>query len=404
MVIAGRVDYIDRDKTRARLKDETGVIEIEAKEDETNNKLSFGLSDLIECSGQVENGHFIATAFRLLSPSLCPAPDSINPDILKLRAQVLQYTRRFFDERDFLSVDTPTFMTTPDLTPALASFETPYRNDTGHTQPFYLQTSPEHYMKRLVAAGCERIYQICRFYRNGERYDTHHPEFTGLEWYEAYADYHQVMKTTEEYMSSLAVALNQEMRILYQDNAIDLSPPWPRQTVREIMLAYTKIDLNKCQAVDTFFDQATRLGYEVRNDDSWDDLFHRIFFQAVEPELPSDRPIFLTEYPAQLPSLARYVPDDERYVERFELYIGGLELANAFTELTDPAEQRRRFEADRKLKQDVEGYDGGIDEALLAALDYGMPPTGGIALGLDRLIMLFADTPIIDPVIPFRNF
>ena len=144
-------------------------------------------------------------------------------------------------------------------------------------------------------------------------------------------------------------------------------------------------------------------GYEVREDDNWDDLFHRVFLTAVEPALPAGRPVFLTEYPARLPSLARLVPGNTRYVERFELYMGGLELANAFTELNDPVEQRRRFEADLQVKRGREDYDGGVDEALLAALEYGMPPAGGIAFGLDRLAMLFADVRTIDPMIMFRN-
>jgi elongation factor P--beta-lysine ligase len=174
--------------------------------------------------------------------------------------------------------------------------------------------------------------------------------------------------------------------------------------VRDALLEHAHLDLNACQTLDAFSDQATRHGYEIRDDDSWDDLFHRIFIQQVEPSLPPDRPMFLTEYPAQLPSLAKYVPDDTRYVERFELYIGGLELANAFTELNDPDEQRRRFEADQKIKQNVEGYTGGVDETLLEALEHGMPPAGGIALGLDRLMMIFADVPSIDPVILFRDY
>lgn len=400
--IAGRLEHIGNDGIPIRIRDESDVIEATVKESLLLSTFSVG--DLAECKGYMEDGRLAVADLRLIVPSMRSAPDHISIDILKLRAAVLQLTRRFFDERDFLAVDTPAFMAVPDVTPALASFETTYRDEAGHMQSYYLQTSPEHYMKRLLAGGCERIYQICRFYRNGERYDAHHPEFTGLEWYEAYADYHDVMKTTEEYIASLAVALNGNTILTYQEALIDLSPPWPRQTVREAMLACAHIDLNACQTREAFFQQAHENGYETREDDTWDDLFHRIFLQKVEPAFPSNRPIFLTEYPAQLPSLARQVPDDDRYVERFELYIGGLELANAFTELTDPVEQRRRFEADRLIKQKNEQYDGGVDEALLAALEYGMPPAGGIALGLDRLIMLFADVATIDPVITFRNY
>jgi EF-P lysine aminoacylase GenX len=359
--------------------------------------------DLVACTGAVQDSALAVQQIRLLAPYLGEEPASIPPAAVVLRAHVLRHTRRFFEERGFLGVETPTLLTVPDLTPALRAFQTLFRDDAGRTLPLYLHTSPEHGMKRLLAAGYERLYQICRFYRNGERFDAHHPEFTGLEWYEAYADYHHIMRTTEEYIASLAVALTGAPAVAYRGQAIDLTPPWPRQTVRDAFLSSAGIDLNDCAALADFKKQAARRRFEVRPDDTWDDLFHRLFAQTVEPHLPADRPLFLTGYPAPLPSLAKRSRDDPRYVERFELYIGKLELANAFTELNDPEEQRARFEAQRRIKHAQEGYAGGVDEALLAALAYGMPPAGGIAVGLDRLMMLFADAPTIDGVMAFRN-
>jgi EF-P lysine aminoacylase GenX len=407
VVIAGRLEEIDVPNHRGILHDVTGSLPIRLASEINAFTLTLWPhlvnGDLVECLGKPEQGALVVSEITLLTPSLRSCPETMPPGMLNLRADFMRLTRRFFDERGFMAADTPTFMATPDLTSALKSFQTPYHDAAGRSHPFYLQTSPEHYMKRLLVCGFEKIYQICRFYRNGERYDHHHPEFTGLEWYQAFADYTHIMKTTEQYVAFMAIALRGDTTIVYQGRAIDLSPPWPRNTVRAVFLEHTGIDLNECASTALFRDQARRAGFDTAPDDTWDDIFHRLFMKRVEPALPADRPVFLIEYPAQLPSLARHVPDNTGYVERFELYIGGLELANAFTELNDPVEQRRRFEADCSIKREMEGYEGGVDEALLAALEYGMPPSGGVAVGLDRLIMLFADVPTIDPVIVFRN-
>ena len=404
-VLAGRLVRLDPDARSGVLKDRTGTLDLDLSVPELSGMLAvLSEGDLVECTGTWDGDACAVTAMRLLAPCLRDAPEPAAAGAVDIRARLLVHTRSFFESRGFIGVDTPTFMTVPDLTPALHSFRTDYLDSEGGSRRFYLQTSPEHYMKRLLAAGCERIYQICRFYRNGERYDTHHPEFTGLEWYEAFADYGSVMKTTEDYVTSLAAAFNCSGKLTCQGTEIDLRPPWPRYRVRDCFLERTGIDLDACDSRDAFASAARRGGFEVREDDGWDDLFHRVFLTSVEPALPAGRPVFLTEYPARLPSLARRVPGNERYVERFELYIGGLELANAFTELNDPVEQRARFEEDLRVKRARESYDGGVDEALLAALEYGMPPSGGIAFGLDRLAMLFADARTIDPVILFRNY
>lgn len=416
-VIAGRLVRLDPRNRRGALEDWTGTVDLVLDDPALSGMLTrVCAGDLVECAGTWENDTYAVTGLKLLAPCLRAAPepeaagaapDSEAAGAVRIRARLMAGTRAFFESRGFIAVDTPTFMTVPDLTPALSSFRTEYVDGEGGTRPLYLQTSPEHYMKRLLAAGCERIYQICRFYRNGERFDTHHPEFTGLEWYEAYADYGTVMATTEDYVTTLAETLNHGGELTYQGNTIDLRPPWPRYRVRDLFLDRSGIDLDACDDREAFASAARGRDYEVRGDDEWDDLFHRVFLTAVEPALPAGRPVFLTEYPARLPSLARRVPGNPRYVERFELYMGGLELANAFTELNDPVEQRARFEADLAVKRSKKGpdrYDGGVDEALLAALEYGMPPSGGIAFGLDRLAMLFADVDTIDPVIVFRDF
>lgn len=408
LVVSGRLLAFDRTDRMGTLHDATGLLALcfspHALEPESEALLAvLEAGDLIECTGRMQSDRLAVQRVRLLAPSLRPSPDPalITPSALALRTDVLRFTRQFFDERGFLAVDTPTLMRVPELTPAIRSFRTEYRDDVGQTFPLYLQTSPEHYMKRLLAAGYERVYQICRFFRNGERLDTHSPEFTGLEWYEAYADYHDIMRTTEELIASLAIRLFGEPSIRHRGQTIDVSPPWPRQTVRDVLFETARIDLHKCTTLKCFRLSAQSRGVSVGPADTWDDIFHRLFIQYVEPLLPTDRPIFLTEYPARLPSLAKRKPGEDRVVERFELYIGGLELANAFTELNDPAEQRARFEAQLRVKREQQEYDGRLDEDLLSALESGMPPSGGIALGLDRLIMLFADAASIDEVIPF---
>ena len=182
-----------------------------------------------------------------------------------------------------------------------------------------------------------------------------------------------------------------------------MTPPWTRTTVRDLILEHAGIDLKHNWTLESFKKCVAARDVEVSEDDTWEDVFHRLFLKKIESNLPHDRPIILTEYPVCLPSLARCTEEDDRFVERFELYIGGLELANAFTELNDPEEQRTRF-TEQLPGEQARGYDGGVDEAFLAALEYGMPPAAGIALGLDRLTMLFADTTSIDDVIAFRNF
>ncbi len=407
-VIAGRLVRLDSRVGSGALEDWTGTVDLVLDDPGLSGMLTrVRAGDLVECAGTWEKDAYAVTGLRLLAPCLRGAPEPEAASAVRIRARLLAGTRSYFESRGFIAVDTPTLMTVPDLTPALNSFRTEYVGGDGGTRNLYLQTSPEHYMKRLLAAGCERVYQICRFYRNGERFDTHHPEFTGLEWYEAYADYETVMATTEDYVTSLAETLNHACELTYRGTTIDLRPPWPRYRVRDCFLDRSGIDLDACDDLEAFASAVRARGYEVREDDDWDDLFHRVFLTAVEPALPADRPVFLTEYPTRLPSLARRVPSNPRYVERFELYMGGLELANAFTELNDPVEQRARFEADLEKTRAKDGpnrYDGGVDEALLAALEYGMPPSGGIAFGLDRLAMLFADVDTIDPVIMFRDF
>jgi len=406
-IIAGRLVTVDVDAGIGTLRDASGSASLRLHSDSDVRSQSLFkeliAGDIVECRVVTECDAIQIRDLRLLVPSYRTFPEHIPDSAVTLKSNILKYTAQFFDEHGFLGVDTPYFMAEPDLTPGITSFKTEFHDPAGRAISYYLQTSPEHYMKRLLALGYENIYQICRFFRDGERYATHHPEFVGLEWYQAYSDYRSVMQTMEEYIASLAVSLHGESLITYQGRTIDLTPPWTRTTVRDLILEHAGIDLKHNWTLESFKKCVAARDVEVSEDDTWEDVFHRLFLKKIESNLPHDRPIILTEYPVCLPSLARCTEEDDRFVERFELYIGGLELANAFTELNDPEEQRTRF-TEQLPGEQARGYDGGVDEAFLAALEYGMPPAAGIALGLDRLTMLFADTTSIDDVIAFRNF
>ena len=289
---------------------------------------------------------------------------------LKLRAVVFQALRDFFAQRGFLEVETPVRI--PASAPE-AHIETVASGD------WFLHPSPELCMKRLLAAGYEKIFQICKCFRGGERGDLHLPEFTMLEWYRVNCDYHILMKDCEALITAAAAAAGRPSVIHWRGETINLAPPWERLTVREAFSRYAGVDS----------DEALR-----------QDRFNEILVEAVEPRLGKKAPCFLYEYPAALGSLARLKSGDPRVAERFELYIAGLELANAFSELTDPTEQRRRFEVVQRERVLAGETVPPSPESFLAALGR-MPEAAGIALGLDRLVMLLVDADRIDAVVAF---
>ncbi|MCF6266687.1 MAG: EF-P lysine aminoacylase GenX [Desulfuromusa sp.] len=287
-------------------------------------------------------------------------------ETLKKRARIIHQIQDFFIEQDFLEVETPHRI--PANAPEL-------HIDAVPSGDWFLQTSPELCMKRLLAAGYDKLFQICRCWRAGERGRTHLPEYSMLEWYHSHCDYHQLMDDCE----ALFLHLSSDQQINWQNQAIDLSPSWPRMTIAEAFSQFSPISLEAALATDEF--------------DS-------ILALDIEPKLPTNRPIFLIEYPGKHAALARKKPSNPQVAERFELYIGGLEVANAFSELTDPVEQQQRFAKEelRRRKEGKKPYpspDPFLKE--LATL----PPSAGIALGIDRLIMLFCDKSEIDEVVSF---
>jgi elongation factor P--(R)-beta-lysine ligase len=324
---------------------------------------------------------------------------------LEVRMRVLAATRAFFAARGFAEVETPCLQVSPGLEPHLKAFATRLEDPFGgEGWPLTLHTSPEFAMKKLVAGGMERIYQLARVFRNAERSDTHHPEFTMLEWYRTNAGLTDLMDDTEALVQDAATAAGTPL-LRRAETHSDPFRPWRRLSVAEAFRDYAGIDVLATApdplTPDTLLlaAEAGRIGVSVSRSDRWDDIFFKILLDRIEPHLGFGVPVFLHSYPVSMAALARPSPDDPRVAERFEAYACGVELANAFGELTDAAEQRRRFTADMDLKQALYGERYPLDEDFLAALEYGMPDCAGIALGFDRLIMLLTGARRIDDVL-----
>ena len=289
---------------------------------------------------------------------------------LEQRARIVQEIRLFFVDQGFLEVETPHRIPAP--APESHIDAVPSGN-------WFLHPSPEICMKRLLAAGYAKIFQMSRCWREGERGRQHVPEFTLLEWYRTGDDYRTLMEDCEMLISSLASTPGQEQRLLFRGQEIDLSPPWERISVRNAFRAYSEVTP------------------EVALDRG---LFDEIMVQTIEPQLGMKKPSFLCDYPAERGALARLSRDDPTVAERFELYIGGLELANGFSELVDPEEQQRRFLLEQETRHSLGKPVYPMPETFLDELEE-MPPSAGIALGVDRLVMVLLDAPTIDDVIAF---
>ncbi|ARJ67295.1 EF-P lysine aminoacylase GenX [Magnetospirillum sp. ME-1] len=324
---------------------------------------------------------------------------------LELRARVLGATRAFFAARDFREVETPCLQVSPGLEPHLKAFATALADPYGGPdRPLYLHTSPEFAMKKLLVAGMPRLYQLARVFRNAERSQTHHPEFTMLEWYRAGASIADLMADTETLVQDCARAAGVET-LRREGQECDPFVPWRRLSVAEAFREYAGIDI-LVTAPDPWSPdrsvlaaEAARIGISVSPSDTWEDIFFKVMLDRVEPHLGFDRPVILHSYPVSMAALSRPSPADARVAERFEAYALGVELCNAFGELTDAGEQRRRFTADMDLKQRLYGERYPLDEDFLSALEFGMPDSAGNALGFDRLVMLLAGAERIDEVL-----
>ncbi len=315
-------------------------------------------------------------------PSWHPEQFAARLPFLRRRARLAQATRAFFDARGYLEVETPYAVPVPGEEVHLRAFRTERVGTDGTRTPLWLHTSPEFAMKTLLVAGAGPIVQLARVWRNEEGSDTHAAEFSMLEWYRPGASLEGLMDETE---ALLRAVLPPVVRCRGVETSL---AGFERVTVAEAFARWAGADV-----LGTAGDApalAAQAGTRLRDGETWEDLFFRLLLERVEPQLGRHAPTFLTHWPAAQAALARRDPADDRVALRFELFVCGMELANAFEELTDAAEQRARFAADRTRREAVHGREWGADESFLAALAHGMPAASGIALGFDRLAMIAA--------------
>ena len=309
-------------------------------------------------------------------------PDSLAARLpfLRRRVSLIRAARGFFERRGYTEVETPYAVPAPGEEVHLRVFRTAREHPDGRVEPLWLHTSPEFAMKRLLVAGAGPIFQLARVWRNGEGSDLHAPEFTMLEWYRPGASMHDLMDETEALLRAVLPPVASCRGV-----STDLSR-FERLSVAEAFDRWVGVDVLASAEDAPALAAAART--RLREGETWEDLFFRLLLERVEPHLGRARPAFLTHWPAAQAALARRDPVDPRVAERFELFVCGIELANAFVELTDPVEQRARFLADRARRHAAYGPDWPLDEDFLAALAQGMPPSAGIALGFDRLAMI----------------
>ncbi len=357
-----------------------------------------------------------AKTLTLLSKSLQPLPEKwhglsdveiryrqryldliSNEEVRKTfqtRSKVVSAIRRFMDGRGFIEVETPILQ--PEADNAAAKPFVTHHNVLD--RDLYMRIEMELHLKRLIIGGFEKVYEIGRIFRNEGVSFKHNPEFTMMESYEAYADYNSVMEMVEQMVSSVAVEVLGTTIVPHKDTKIDLKTPWQRLSFRDAITQYSGIDFVQYPNVDLLRAKMKEKGIEVDPQKNWAHLVDDLLSTFVEPKLI--QPTFLIDYPLSLSPLAKKKPGQERVVERFEAFAGGIEIANAFTELNDPLDQRERFIQQVKDKQ-ADGEEGKVDEDFLLAMEHGMPPTGGSGIGIDRLVMILTGNQSIREVILF---
>jgi len=315
-----------------------------------------------------------------------------STDPILLRAQLLRTVREYFWNSGALEVETPSIVAAPGPEAHIEPFRLNCRKPDGSNEERYLITSPEHAMKKLLAKGSGDIFQICKAYRDEEQSVHHSWDFTLLEWYRVGGTYKTLITDCEKLMQAISEALPAL-------HGLDLTVPFPRMPVNELFMEFAGIDLEDCDQSACLLERAVRSGIDgVRDEDDWETLFFRIFLQKVEPNLKLDRPIFVTQFPRKLGTTAKECPGDNRFVERVELYSRGLELANGWTELTSADEIRLRYqeEAERRTREGKPSYP--VDEEFFEAIEGGLPECAGMAMGIDRLVMLFTGAKSIEEV------
>ena len=420
------------------LSDETGTVQLflekstlNRNQDSENPKNNFenitslvDSGDWIGVSGilrRTDRGELSIKVFEwsMLSKSLQPLPDKwhgladvekryrqryldliVNPQSRKTfrtRALLVSSIRRWLDEKDFLEIETPVLQSEAggaDARPFITHHNT-------LDLPLYLRIATELHLKRLVVGGFQRVYELGRIFRNEGISTRHNPEFTSVEIYEAFSDYFDMMDLTEKLLSSVCEKICGSTKINYQEQEIDLQPPWRRATMHDLVKEFTGIDFELLgDNADDARAEMRRKGLQVPDkDESVGSLLNEAFEQAVEPELV--QPTFVMDYPIEISPLARKHRTKKGLVERFELFIVGRETANAFSELIDPIDQRERLLLQQAKKEAGDLEAQSLDEDFINALEVGMPPTGGLGIGIDRFVMLLTDSPSIRDVIAF---
>lgn len=418
-----------------KLQDETGTIQLYLEKKRIGEKMAdipqafnnlkklTDAGDIIGVKGTIkrtEKGELsvYVNEYEILTKSLLPLPDKwhgltdtekryrqryvdliVNPIVRKtfrLRAQITAAIRRYLETRNFLEIETPVLQT--EAGGAEARPFITYHNTL--EMQLYLRIATELHLKRLIVGGFEKVFEMGRIFRNEGISTRHNPEFTMIEIYQAYADYQDMMRLTENLISTITQEVLGTTKINYQGTEIDLTPPWRRVTMHDLVIEATGINFAEFTDFTTAKIAAEKAGIEVSETiNTIGQLLNEAFEQKVEESLL--QPTFVLDYPIEISPLAKPHRNKPGLVERFELFIVGRETANSFSELTDPLDQRARLEAQaaKKAAGDQEAH--GVDEDFLAALEHGMPPTGGLGIGIDRLVMLLTDSPSIRDVIAF---
>ena len=314
-----------------------------------------------------------------------------------LRSRAVSAVRTFLDGRGFLEVETPVLQ--PVYGGASAQPFTTHHNS--YHQTLFLRVADELYLKRLVIGGLDRVYEIGHNFRNEGVSRKHSPEFTMMECYQAYADYRDMMDLCRELVQFVAERTAGRTRLPYQGQEIELGGRWTCVSMRDAILAATQIDVLAVPDLDALRGAMAKAGLAPGDASTWGALVDELFSQSVEPGLV--QPTFVVDYPRELSPLAKASPGDSRLVERFELFLGGMEVANAFSELNDPDDQRGRFEEQQRCRAAGDEEAHPMDEDYLRALEHGMPPTGGLGVGLDRLIMVLTDAPTLRETVLFPH-
>ncbi|MEH7201880.1 lysine--tRNA ligase [Bacillus safensis] len=429
VTIAGRM-MTKRGKGKAgfaHIQDLEGQIQIYVRKDSVGEEAyelfkSSDLGDIIGVTGTVFKTNvgelsIKATNFEVLTKALRPLPDKyhglkdveqryrqryldliVNPESKQtfiMRSKIIQSMRRYLDSKGYLEVETPTMHSIP----GGASARPFITHHNALDMPLYMRIAIELHLKRLIVGGLEKVYEIGRVFRNEGVSTRHNPEFTMIELYEAYADYKDIMNLTENLIAHIAQEVLGTTTIQYGEDEIDLKPEWKRLHMVEAVKEATGVDFWQEMSVEEAKQHAADHGVEITKNMTVGHIINEFFEQKVEETLV--QPTFIYGHPVEISPLAKKNPEDPRFTDRFELFIVRREHANAFTELNDPIDQRERFEA--QLKEREEGNDEAhlMDDDFVEALEYGMPPTGGLGIGIDRLIMLLTNSPSIRDVLLF---